>query len=188
MSRTFSAAQPCSRLIATDDERDRQHHGRDRGGAGVVVLLQLDDDQERGDLGRHRHVAGDEDHRAVLADGAGEGEREAGEQRRAAARAGSPRKTVCQRLAPSVAAASSSSRSILEHRLYGAHHERQADEDQRDDDAQRRVGDLDAERLEQAADPAVRRIERRQRDAGDRRRQGEGQVDQRVDRRRPGKR
>ncbi len=37
---------------------------------------------------------------------------------------------------------------LLQHRLHGAHHERQADEDQRDDDAERRVGDLDAERRE----------------------------------------
>ena len=33
---------------------------------------------------------------------------------------------------------------ILEHRLHGAHDERQADEDQRDDHAQRRERDLDA--------------------------------------------
>ena len=35
---------------------------------------------------------------------------------------------------------------LLHHRLHGAHDEGQADEDQRDDDAERRVGDLDAER------------------------------------------
>ena len=89
---------------------------------------------------------------------------------------------VCQRLAPSVAAASSTSLvELLEHRLHGAHDEGQADEDQRDDDAERRVGDLDAERREQRADPAVRRIERGQRDAGDRGRQREGQVDDGVE-------
>ena len=76
---------------------------------------------------------------------------------------------------------------LLEHRLHGAHHERQADEDQRDDDADRRVGDLDAERLEQAADPAVRRVERGQRDAGDGGRQREGQIDEGVEQAAAGK-
>ena len=38
---------------------------------------------------------------------------------------------------------------VVEHRLHGAHDERQADEDQRDEDAERREGDLDAERREQ---------------------------------------
>ena len=40
---------------------------------------------------------------------------------------------------------------ILEHRLHGAHDERQADESQRDHDAERRVGDLDAQRRQPAA-------------------------------------
>ena len=46
---------------------------------GVVVLLQLGHDEERRDLGPHRHVAGDEDDRAVLAEGPRERQREAGE-------------------------------------------------------------------------------------------------------------
>ena len=75
---------------------------------------------------------------------------------------------------------------VLQHRLHRAHHERQADEDQRDQDAERREGDLDAPRREQAADPAVRGIERGKRDAGDRRRQRERQVDRRVEQRLPG--
>ena len=45
----------------------------------------------------------------------------------------------------------------------------------------RGVGDLDAQRREQAADPAVRTIDGGERDAGDRGRQGERQVDHRVD-------
>ena len=45
----------------------------------------------------------------------------------------------------------------------------------------RRVRDLDAERLEQRAEPAVRRVQRGQRDARDRRRQRERQVDDRID-------
>ena len=50
---------------------------------------------------------------------------------------------------------------IGEHRLHRAHDERQADEGQREDDAERRVGDLDAQRFEILPDPAVRRVERR---------------------------
>ena len=111
-----------------------------------------------------------------------EGEREAGEDGRAAGRG---RMTRRDRLA----AAGAERRGglldlavdLLQHRLHGAHHEGQADEDQRDDDAERRVGDLDAERRQQLPDPAVRRVERGQRDAGDGRRQREGQVDHRVD-------
>ena len=70
---------------------------------------------------------------------------------------------------------------LFHHRLHGAHDEGQADEDQRDDDAERRIGDLDAERHQQMADPAFRRVERGQRDAGDRGRQRERQVDHGVD-------
>src|SRR5215211_7974818 len=58
-------------------EGDREHHRRDGGGAGIVELLELGDDEQRRDLRDERHVAGDEDHRAVLADGAGKSERHA---------------------------------------------------------------------------------------------------------------
>src|SRR6185369_1770685 len=52
-------------------ERAHQHHHRQRGGLAVLVLLELGDDQERDDLGLERHVARDEDDRAVLAHRAG---------------------------------------------------------------------------------------------------------------------
>ena len=45
----------------------------------------------------------------------------------------------------------------------------------------RREGDLDAQRREPGADPAVGGIEGRERDAGDGRRQSEGQIHQRID-------
>src|SRR5581483_295296 len=63
-----------------EDERDRQHHGRDHGRGGVVEFLQLHDDQKRGDLRDIGHVAGDEDDRPVLADGARKCQGEAGEE------------------------------------------------------------------------------------------------------------
>ena len=60
------------------------------------------------------------------------------------------RNTVWRRLAPRVAdGLLELAVELLEHRLHGAHHKGEADEDQRDDDAGRRIGDLDAERREQ---------------------------------------
>src|SRR5258708_38419602 len=61
-----------------DGERHCQHDGRDRRGARIVVLLQLGDDQQWHDFRHPRHVAGDEDHRTVLADGTRESESGAG--------------------------------------------------------------------------------------------------------------
>src|SRR5512132_901250 len=67
-----SAAAPLvPALQPVDDEKHAEpgdeHDCRDRGGAGIVVLLELDDDQQRCDLRDHRQVSGDEDDRAVLA-------------------------------------------------------------------------------------------------------------------------
>ena len=90
-------------------ERRDQHHGRDRGRVRVAEFLQPDDDQQRRDLRHVRQVAGDEDDRAVLADRAREREREAGQQRRARCSAARRGARSVQRLAPSEAAASSSS-------------------------------------------------------------------------------
>ena len=66
-------------------------------------------------------------------------------------------------------------------RLDGAHHEGQADEDEGDPDAERGVGDLDPERREELPEGAVRGVEGGERDAGDRRRQREGEIHGRVD-------
>ncbi len=151
------------------------------GRARVVVFLELDDDQQRRDLGDVGDVAGDEDHRAVFADAAREGEREAGEQGRDERRQHDAQERSQPR-APSVAAASSSS---------GRAPRSPAGPCARRTAGRRRsarrgcpagVGDLDAERGERRAEPAVRRIERGERDAGDRGRQREGQIDQRVER------
>src|SRR5581483_3775067 len=76
---------------------------------------------------------------------------------------------------------------LFEHRLHGADDEGKADEDERNGDAERGVGDLDAERFEQAADPAVRRVERSQRDAGDRRGQRKWKIDKRIEQAAAGK-
>src|SRR5690606_2176141 len=57
-------------------EGDRQHHRGDDGGAGIVELLEADDDQQRRDFRDEGDVAGDEDDRAVFTHRAGEGQRE----------------------------------------------------------------------------------------------------------------
>ena len=74
----------------------------------IVVLLQADGDQQRRDLGLVGQVAGDEDHRAVLAQRARERQRETGQQRRQQLRQDT-RRSVVRREAPSEAAASSCS-------------------------------------------------------------------------------
>src|SRR5215211_5238064 len=49
-------------------ERDRQHDRGDAGSPGVIKFLELDDDEQRRDLGNVRHVSGDEDDGAVFPD------------------------------------------------------------------------------------------------------------------------
>ena len=127
-------------------------------------------------------IAGDEDDRAVFADAAREGERQAGQQRRRERRQRARARPSASAMAPSVAEASSSScSSSAISGCDGAHDERQADEDQRDENAPAREGDLDADRRQRRAEPAVRRIERGERDAGDRGRQRERQIDDGVE-------
>ena len=72
-------------------------------------------------------------------------------------------------------------RDIGEHRLEGAHHEGQGHEGQCQGDAQRTVGDLEAQVGSELADRSVRRVQRGEGNACHRGRQGEGQVDHRLD-------
>ncbi len=91
------------------------------------------------------------------------------------------RQNVCQRFAPETGRGFLKFRiQIGEHRLDGADNKRQADERERDKNAELRVGNLDAERREPSANPAVRRVKRRQGDARDGGRQRKRQVHQRV--------
>ncbi len=69
---------------------------------------------------------------------------------------------------------------ILDDRLHTAHHKRQTDEGKCHHDSEARKHYVDAERVKVSPEPSVRRIERGQRDACDRRRQGERKIDQRV--------
>src|SRR6266540_3500044 len=61
------------------EERDRQQDHGNGGGARDVVALDLPEDVDGRDLGLPRDVAGDEDDRSELADGARERQRDAGE-------------------------------------------------------------------------------------------------------------
>ena len=143
----------CSTLIASSsDERRQQHHHRDRRRARVVVLLQLGHDQQRRDLGLHRHVAGDEDDRAVLADARA---RTPARSRSAAPAATAGRITRAKRLQRDGAqrrgrllqlASRSSSTGCTVRTTNGSPTKISAI-----DDAERRVRDLDAERLEERA-------------------------------------
>src|SRR5690606_31181039 len=126
-------------------------------GAEIVVLLELDDDEERRDLRSHRQIPGNEDHRSVLADGARERERETGGER------GRDRR---QDDAPEGEEAARAERlgrlfeariDLRERGLHRADDEREAYQRQRDDHADPGVGDLYAERLEPSAEPALRR-------------------------------
>jgi hypothetical protein len=64
------------------DEGCEKHDHRDGGRPGVVILLQLGDDQQCGDLGFHGHVAGNKDHGSVFTEGAGEGQGKSCDPRR----------------------------------------------------------------------------------------------------------
>ena len=70
---------------------------------------------------------------------------------------------------------------LQQRRLHGAHREGHADQGEGERHADPGVGDLDAERLEVAADPAVLREHRGEGDARDRRGQRERHVDERID-------
>eukprot|EP01022_Parablepharisma_sp_SALTPOND_P004178 TRINITY_DN1187_c2_g1_i1.p1 TRINITY_DN1187_c2_g1~~TRINITY_DN1187_c2_g1_i1.p1 ORF type:complete len:554 (-),score=206.99 TRINITY_DN1187_c2_g1_i1:2173-3834(-) len=159
---------------------DQHHHGNGRG-AGIVVLLQLGDDEQRRDLGDHRHVAGDEDHRAVFARGAREGQRKPGQQGRQDGREDHAGEGLPAAGAEAGGSFFELALGLFQHRLHGTHHEGQADEGQRHQHAQGREGDLDAQGREQLAQPAVLRIQRGQRDAGHRRGQSKRQVHQGID-------
>src|SRR6266567_2210136 len=141
-ARSATLPPPRPRLEKIDreqqNERGDQHQAREHGGAGVIELLELDHDEQWQDFGNSGHVAGDEDHRAVLADGAREGERRARDQRRQqrwkhhAPQDGRARgaQQRCRLLKLVI--------EILQHRLDRAHHERQPDENQGDENAERR--------------------------------------------------
>ena len=99
------------------------------------------------------------------------------------------RARMWKRLAPRSAAASScSALAIPQHRLDGPHDERQADEHERHQDAERREGDAEIRGAARGRPiQPVRRVKRGQGDAGDRGRQPERQVDERIDETPPGK-
>ena len=144
-------------------------------------MVELDHDQQRQDLGFHRHVAGDEDHRTVLTHATGKRQGETGEPRGQQRR----HEDVAEHLQRLGAQAGGGffdfPGDIGQYRLHRAHHEWQRDKGQRQGDAQRGVGDLEAQVGGELADETIRRVQRGQCDTGDGGGQGEGQVDHRID-------
>jgi hypothetical protein len=161
-------------------ERHDEHHGRNRRRAGVVVLLELRHDEERRDLRFERQVAGYEDYGPVLTKRAGEGEREARYDSRQQRRQQHPSERLPVRRAERPRRLLDLRFEILEQGMHGADDERQADEREGHDHAERRERHLNARWREIAADPAVLRVHGRERDAGDRRRHRKRQIDQRI--------
>ena len=121
-------------------ERNDKHGHRDRCGAGVVILLQFGDDQKRRDLRAHRHIACDEDHRAVFADCASEGHGEAGERRRENRRQENARESLPAACAEARRSFFELLVQVFENRLHGADDEGQSDEGECDRDSECRVG------------------------------------------------
>ncbi|KFJ47928.1 hypothetical protein DK52_758 [Brucella abortus] len=70
---------------------------------------------------------------------------------------------------------------VFKHRLHRANDKGDAGEKHRNHDAERRIGNLDAKRLQHAPEPAVMRKERHKGKAGNCRRQGEGKINGRID-------
>ena len=175
--------RPALESVRGEDEGEgrEEKDDRDRRGAGLVELLELRDDQERRDLGLHRKVARDEDDRSVFPQRAREREREPREERREDVREDDPEERLEARRPQDSGGLLELGVEVLEDGLDGAHDERQADERQREDDAGGRESHLQAERLEEPADPAVPRVERRERETGDGRREREREVHERVE-------
>src|SRR5438876_11020981 len=163
------------------DERDREQDDGDRRRLGVGELLEPRHDQDGRDLGPERHVARDEDDRAVLAERAREGEREAGDDRREDGREDHPQHGLQAVRAQARGGLLDVPVEALEHGLEGTDHEGEADEDQDEHDAEPRVRPLDAERHQEAAVPAPGDEQVRIDEPRDGRRKGEGQVDERVE-------
>ena len=180
--------QPCKRVDGQEQhEGNRQHHHRDCRRARVVVLLELGDDEQRGNLRTHRHVARDEDDRSVFAHATRKRQRKSGEPRRNQIGKDDPQDDLTPFGAEAGRRLFELDVEVLDDGLERSHDERQSDEHQGHGDAERRERYLDSVGIERFAQPAVGCIQRREGDAGNCGRQGERQIDQRVDIRRPGK-
>ena len=151
-----------------------QHDDSQRRGSGIIVLFEFGHDQQRSDLRFERHIAGDEDDRAVFPDGARECHRHAGQQGRPQFR--HDHRPECL---PSIGSQRGGGFlhlpiQILQHRLHGSHHEWQSNEGECNQDTQGCKGDFETQRFEIAPDPSIRRIDGSQGDSGDGGRQGKG--------------
>src|SRR5579862_1030082 len=184
---SWSGGAPRGRpaLERVDEEQQRQgrgqHGDRDGRGAAVVILLQLRDDEQRDDLGAHRHIAGDEHDGAVFTQPASERQSETREERGRYLRKNDADECLPAARAESGGGSFKIGVEILEDGLNRAHNKRKPDERERHHDPERRKRDLYAMRLEQPPDPAVARIDGGERDARHGGRQREREIDQGVD-------
>src|SRR5690606_7143499 len=117
--------------LQTIDQQQQQegrdeHHGADGGSTRIVVLLGLGDDQQRRDVGAIGHVSGDEYHGTVLAHGAGEGQRVAGQQCRQQRRQYHPADGGEAAGAQAGGGFLTLGLQVLQHRLHGTHHKGQS--------------------------------------------------------------
>src|SRR5437588_708198 len=110
------------------DEGCHQHQARHHGCARVIELLELDDDEQRNDLGIAGHIAGNEDDGAVLPDPACKGEREPGHYRGNERRKHDAAQDIPTRGAEKRACLLGFAAKILQHRLHGSYDEWQANE------------------------------------------------------------
>src|SRR5215210_2728337 len=166
---------PVERVQADEDqEREGQKQHGDRRGAGHVVYLDLVEDVNGGDLGLVRQVAADEHDGAELANGAGEAEGCARENRWQQVGKDDPHEGHGRAGPERVRRLFHLEVHLGQHGLNGPHDEGKGDEKERHRDRRLGVGDVEPQ-------GTLGPVERQQRQAGNDRGQGERQVDQGVD-------
>ena len=182
-----SPSSPVGRATAQEVHRkqdeDGQHRKQDRScvGAGDVEVVVLVLDEERQRLGLARDPARDDGDRAELAERARARQHDAVGHAPADRRQGHPPEGL-----PSVGPERRGGlllvvADLLQHGDHLAHHERQRDEDRRQDQAGRGEDDLDSGVVERTAEEAVLAVDEEERQADDHGRDRERQVDHRVD-------
>ncbi len=112
-------------------------------------------------------VISETNHRAVFTDGAGEGQRKTGHQRRQDGRQDDQPENLPAARTEARGGLLELGFEILENRLDSPDDKGKPDEDERHDDARRSERDFDPERLQELAEPSVLRVERGQGNAGD---------------------
>ena len=137
-------------MVPSMMKETNEHDDADGGGAGVVAVFQFVLDEVGDDLRLSADAAGDENDGAVFADGASEGEREAGhEGGEECGKDDAEEELACARRSPEAGGGFFDfGVEVLDRRFEGADDEGESDEDHRHEHAEARVGHLDAERFD----------------------------------------